>query len=171
VSPPDWPALRTVIDTGRARQVAAALEDLDEPQRRGLAVAVRAAARPLANDVGMDWQRRRHRIAALRVAGAGCLSGADTVARWLTRQDLRTWDEQHTTTEILRVLQARQVPWLPELTRRLAARLPSDRWDDPQWRLVAALAASTELGELELPTSDGFVLGWARCGRSGKSLA
>ena len=71
----------------------------------------------------MDWQFRRHRILALRVAGAGCLSGADTVARWLFRQDLRTWDEQDTTTEVLRVLRARQVPWLQELTRRLAARL------------------------------------------------
>jgi hypothetical protein len=160
VSPPGWPALRTAIDTGQARLVAAALEDLDEGQRRVLAAEVRAYARPLARDFEMDWQFRRHRILALRVAGAGCLPGPDTVARWLFRQDLRTWDEQDTTTEVLRVLRARQVPWLPELTRRLAARLRTDEWDHQRWRLIAELATSTELRDLEVPTSDGFVLGW-----------
>jgi hypothetical protein len=171
VSPTDWPALRALIDTGQARLVAAAVELLDEGQRRALSAAVRAYARPLANDFAMDWHLRRGRIAALRVAGAGCLSGADAVARWLTRQDLRTGDEWRSTTETLRVLRARQVPWLPELTRRLAARLPSDRWDDPQWRLVAELVTATGLHGIELPTSDGFVLGWARSQRPDGRLA
>jgi hypothetical protein len=171
VSPPDWPALRALIDTGQARLVAAAVEHLDERQRRGLAAAVRAYARPLANDFEVDWQLRRRRIAALRVAGVGCLSGADTVARWLTRHDLRTWDEQRSTTEVLRVLQARQVPWLPELTRRLAARLGTNEWDDHRWRLVAELVTSTGLQGIELPTSDGFVLGWARSRRPDGRLA
>jgi hypothetical protein len=171
VSQLDWPALRALIDTGQARLVAAAVEHLDERQRRALAAQVRAYARPLANDLKMDWWLRRGRIAALRVAGAGCLSGADAVARWLTRQDLRTGDEWRATTEMLLVLRARQVPWLPELTRRLASRLPSDRWTDPQWRLVADLATSTGLGDLELPTSDGFVLGWAQSQRPEGRLA
>ena len=175
MSPPGWPALRTAIDTGQARLVAAALEDLDEGQRRALAAEVRAYARPLARDFEMDRQFRRHRILALRVAGAGCLPGPDTVARWLFRQDLRTWDEQDTTTEVLRVLRARQVPWLPELTRRLAARLRTDEWDHQRWRLIAELATSTELRDLEVPTSDGFVLGWARAqptdGRLADTLA
>ena len=169
----DWPALRAVIDSGQARLVAAAVEPLEERQRRALAAAVRAYARPLANDVPMGggWHLRRGRIAALRVAGVGCLSGADAVARWLTRQDLRTGDVGRSTTEVLRVLRARQVPWLPELTRRLAARLPSDRWDDDRWRLVAELATATGLQEIELPTSDGFVLGWARSQRPDGRLA
>ena len=172
MSPPDWPALRAVIDTGQARLAAAAVEPLDEGQRRTLAAAVRAYARPLANDVAKGgWHLRRGRIAALRVAGAGCLSGADAVARWLTRQDLQTGEEWRSTTEVLRVLRARQVPWLPELTRRLAARLPSDRWDEPQWRLVAELVKGTGLQEVELPTSDGFVLGWARSQRPDGRLA
>ena len=55
MSAPDWPALRALIDSGQARLVAAAVEHLDERQRRGLAAAVRAYARPLANDVGLDW--------------------------------------------------------------------------------------------------------------------
>lgn len=171
MSPPDWPALRALIDSGQARLVAAAVEPLDEGQRRALAVAVRAYARPLANDFAVDWYLRRGRIAALRVAGAGCLSGADAVARWLTRQDLQTGDEARSMTEVLRVLGARQVSWLPELTRRLAARLPSDRWDDPQWRLVAELVKGTGFQEVELPTSNGFVLGWARSQRSDGRLA
>jgi hypothetical protein len=105
------------------------------------------------------------------VAGVGCLSGADAVARWLTRRDLRTWEQQDTTTEVLRVLRARQVPWLAELTRRLAARLRPDEWDDQRWRLVAELATSLELRDLEVPTSDGFVLGWARSQRPDGRLA
>ncbi len=167
----DWPALRAVIDSGQARLVAAAVEHLDDRQRRGLAAAVRGYARPLANDVEVDWQLRRCRIAALRVAGVGCLSGADTVARWLTRQDLRTWIEDRSTVEVLRVLRARQVPWLPELTRRLAARLGTNDWDDHRWRLVAELVTSTGLQGIELPTTDGFVLGWARSQRPDGRLA
>jgi Family of unknown function (DUF6493) len=165
VSTLDWPALRGLIDSGQARLVAAAVEHLDDGQRRGLAEAVRAYAQPLANDVEVDWQLRRYRIAALRVAGAGCLSGAGTVARWLTRQDLRTWIEDRSTVEVLRVLRARQVPWLPELTQRLAARLGTSEWDDDRWRLVAELVTSTGLRRIELPTTDGFVLGWARSRR------
>ena len=171
VSAPDWPALRALIDSGQARLVAAAVEHLDERQRRGLAAAVQAYARPLANDTEVDWQLRRCRIAALRVAGVGCLSGADTVARWLTRQDLQTWDEDRSTIEVLRVLRARQVPWLPELTRRLAARLGTNEWDDQRWRLVAELGTSTGLQGIELPTTDGFVLGWARSRRPEGRLA
>jgi hypothetical protein len=163
--------LRAVIDTGQARLAAAAVEGLDERQRRALAPAVRAYARPLANDIGQDWHLRRGRVAALRVAGVGCLSGADAVARWLTRRDLRTWEQQDTTTEVLRVLRARQVPWLAELTRRLAARLRPDEWDGQRWRLVAELATSLELRDLEVPTSDGFVLGWARSRRPDGRLA
>jgi Family of unknown function (DUF6493) len=162
VSPPGWPALRAAIDTGQAGVVAAAVERLDEGQRRALAAEVRAYAGPLVGDFGMDWHRRRRRIAALRVAGAGCLSGADTVARWLSRQDLLTLEARQTTTEVLRVLRARQAPWLPELTSRLTARLGADVWDQHLWRLAAELAASSEAGDLELPTSGGFVLGWAR---------
>jgi Family of unknown function (DUF6493) len=171
VSPLDWPALRALIDTGQARLVAAAVEGLDERQRRALAPEVRAYARPLATDFRGDWRLRRDRIAALRLAGAGCLSGADAVARWLTRRDLRTWEEQDVTTEVLRVLRARQVPWLAELTRRLASRLPSDRWDAPQWWLVAELVTSARLEGIELPTNDGFVLGWARSRRPDGRLA
>ena len=112
--PPDWPALRAVIDSGQARLVAAAVEPLDEGQRRALAAAVRAYARPLANDVAMGgWHLRRGRIAALQVAGAGCLSGADAVARWLTRQDLQTGDEGRSTTEVLRVLRPGRCPGCP----------------------------------------------------------
>jgi Family of unknown function (DUF6493) len=171
VSSLDWPALRALIDAGQPRLVAAALERLDERQRRGLAPAVRAYARPLVNDLDGDWRLRWRRLIALRIAGAGCLCGADALARWLTRLDLRVWDGQRSTPEILRVLQARQVPWLPELTRRLAARLPREGWDGPQWRLVADLAICTGLQGIEPLASDGFVLGWAQAQRTDGRLA
>jgi Family of unknown function (DUF6493) len=171
VSPLDWPALRALIDSGQVRLVAAAVEGLDERQRRALAPELRAYVRPLASDFRGDWRLRRGRMAALRLAGAGCLSGADAVARWLTRRDLRTWEEQDSATEVLRVLRARQVPWLAELSRRLASRLPGDRWDASQWWLVAELVTSAKLEGIELPTSDGFVLGWAWSQRPDGRLA
>src|SRR4029453_16249885 len=119
--------------------------------------------------VEVGWRRRGRRAAALRVAGAGCLSGADTVARWLPRQDPWAWREDLTVAELVRVLRAREVPWLDALAHRLAARLRADRWDDLLWRLVAELL--TGLDQVELPASDGFVLGWMRTPRPDGRLA
>ena len=125
VSTLDWPALRALIDSragppGRGRRGAPGRAAAPRPCRRG--PGLRPAARQrLRGGLAAGAARR---IAALRVAGVGCLSGADTVARWLTRQDLRTWDEaaQHAPRSCGCCGPA-QVPWLPELTRRLAARL------------------------------------------------
>ena len=56
------------------------------------------------------------------------------------------------------------VPWLPELTRRLAARLPSDRWDDDRWRLVAELVTATGCRGSSFRPATGSC--WAGRGRS-----
>ena len=165
----DWPRLRALINAGAVGQVIAAMDGLDDRQRRVLAAPVRAYARTLPSAVEVGWRRRGRRAAALRVAGAGCLSGPDTVARWLTRQDLWTWREDLTVAELVRVLRAREVPWLVALAHRLAARLRADRWDDLLWRLVAELLVG--LDQVELPASDGFVLGWMRTPRPGGRLA
>jgi Family of unknown function (DUF6493) len=167
----DWPGLRTLIDAGAVGEVVAAMDGLDDRQRRALADPVRGYARTLTNDLVADWRWRRHRIAALRVAGTGCLFGADTVARWLTRQDLWTWNDDQTAARLFRVLQARDPPWRGELTRRLAARLRTDRWDHQLWQLVAELATSNGIEEVELPVTDGFVLGWMRAPRPDRRLA
>ena len=167
----DWPGLRALIDAGAVDDVVAAMDGLDDRQRRVLAVPVRGYARTLSNDLEVGWRWRHRRIAALRVAGTGCLFGADTVARWLTRQGLWTWDDDLTSARLLRVLQARDLPWLGELTRRLAARLRTDQWDHQLWQLVAALVTSNGMEGVELPVTDGFVLGWMRAPRPGRRLA
>jgi Family of unknown function (DUF6493) len=167
----DWPALRALIDAGAVRDVVAAMDGLDDRQRRALAAPVRGYARTLTNDVTVGWRRRHRRIAALRVAGTGCLSGADTLARWLTRQDLWIWNDDQTAAHLLRVLTTRELPWRGELTRRLAARLRSDRWDQQLWQLVAELVTSNGIDGVELPTSDGFVLGWMWAPRPDGRLA
>jgi Family of unknown function (DUF6493) len=159
-----WPALRALIDAGDVGGVVRAVGGLEDRQRRALAGPLRAYPRALWRDPSTPWGFRGRTIAALRVAGAGCLSGADTLARWLSRQDLRTWDRAQTTGELLRVLTARQPPWLGELARRLAGRLPTDGWQDDLWRLAASLVTSTGIAP---PTTDGFVLGWMRTQQRG----
>jgi hypothetical protein len=154
----DWPALRALIDAGEVRAVVAAVDGLEDRQRRALAAPVKAYPRERWSDAPGPWVVRRASTAALRVAGAGCLSGADTVARWLTRPDVQVWDRDGSAADaVLEVLRARGVPWLPDLARRLAARLRSDRWEGDLWWLVAKLVTSTGI---EPPTTDGFVLCW-----------
>jgi Family of unknown function (DUF6493) len=159
-----WPALRALIDAGDVGAVVRAVDGLQDRQRRALAGPLRAYPRALWRDPSTPWGFRGRTIAALRVAGAGCLSGADTLARWLSRQDLRTWDRAQTTGELLRVLTARQLPWLGELAHRLAGRLPTDGWQDDLWRLTASLVTSSGIAP---PTTDGFVLGWMRTHQRG----
>jgi Family of unknown function (DUF6493) len=167
----DWPDLRALIDAGAVGRVLAAMDGLDDRQRRALAAPVRAYARTLPAALEVGWRQRARRAAALRVAGAGCLSGAETVARWLTRQDLWTFRDDLTMTELVRLLQARDVPWLAELARRLSDRLRTDRWDDQLWQLVAGLVTAAGMEADELPAGDGFVLGWMRTPRPEGRLA
>lgn len=164
----DWPALRGLIDAGEVGTVARLVSRLEDRQRRILATPVKAYARALWSDPEGPWGGRSRSAAALRVAGVGCLSGADTVARWLTRQDLRTWDARQSAVVLLGVLRAREVPWLPELAHRLAARLRSGWWEEDLWWLVAELVKSTGI---EPPTADGFVLGWMQVPRRHGPLA
>ena len=63
------------------------------------------------------------------------------------------------------------MPWLGELTRRLAARLRTDRWDHQLWQLVAELVTRNGIEGVELPVTDGFVLGWMRAPRPDRRLA
>jgi hypothetical protein len=162
VSGLDWPALRALIDAGHPPAVVAAVEGLADRQRRALATPLKSYPQVLRSDPRGWWGGRGGRTVALRIAGAGCLSGPDTVARWLTRQDLRGWDSHRGTAHLLQVLQARDLPWLPELTRRLAGRLRTDRWEDDIWRLTASLVT---ISGIEPPTTDGFVVGWTRTPR------
>jgi hypothetical protein len=159
----DWPTLRALIEGEHVAGVVAAVNGLDDRQRRALAGPVGAYARERSPDPSASWEARQRGTAALRVAGAGCLSGADAVARWLTRADLRSWGPGAGADDaVLEVLRARGVPWLPELARRLAGRQRADRWDGGMWRLVAALVAATGI---EPPATDWFVLGWTwACG-------
>jgi hypothetical protein len=170
----DWPTLRALIDGEHVAGVVAAVNGLDDRQRRALAGPVRAYARERSPDPSVPWEARQRGTAALRVAGAGCLSGADAVAHWLTRADLQSWGPGARADDaVLEVLRARRVPWLPELARRLVVRQRDDRWDGGMWRLVAALVTATGI---EPPATDGFVRGWMwasggwQGGRAGRRL-
>ncbi|HEX8858939.1 MAG TPA: DUF6493 family protein, partial [Actinomycetes bacterium] len=165
-------ARQQLADAVRASMppIVAFVRGLDDPQRRALAGPVRAHARELLGRRAFsDWSAisfevRRARGYALRVAGAGCFTGAEATAAWLARRDLQDWsfqlgpDEQ--TAAILEVLRDRDPGWLADVARRLAGRLrPADRQETNRvlWTTTAALVRHTGI---DPPTTDGFVSGW-----------
>jgi len=156
----EWTALQKLIDRCDEAAVAAAVRDLDPGQRRELAEPLRGYERELRADIGA-WLSRQP---ALAVAGAAVLPGTSALAPWLARNRLSRYLSQprhHVTVTgmVVDVLRARQVPWLGDLARRLAERLPSGRIDADLWELTSELVTLTGI---DPPTTDGFVIGWAQ---------
>jgi hypothetical protein len=150
--------------------IVAFVRKLDDPQRRALASPVRAYARellgrrPFENWSAVPFEVRRARAYALRVAGAGCFTGAEATAAWLARRDLQGWsfqlDPEEQTAAVLEVLRDRDPRWLAELARRLAGRMRAgDR--QASGMLWATTAALVRHAGIDPPTTDGFVYAWA----------
>jgi hypothetical protein len=149
-------------------EVVEFVRGLRDTERRELAGPVRAAARELvgrdafSNGSAIPPEVRRARAYLLRVAGAGCFTGADATAAWLARGDLQGWsfqlDPDRQTAAILEVLRDRDPNWLADVARRLAGRLrPGDRIDRTLWATTSALVRHTGI---DPPTTEGFVHGW-----------
>ena len=154
-----WPELRLLIERRDTLGVAAALFGLGNGQRKELEKPLRDYERQLRADLEpSSWARQP----ALAVAGAGILPNATAIAPWLARNRLaeHMWrqDRRSATITIVRdVLVARNVPWLGDLARRLADRLPAGWWEPDLWTLVSELV---ELTGIDPPDSDAFVVGW-----------
>jgi hypothetical protein len=167
----DWARLRALIDDGDVPGIVRATKGLTEQQRRELSQPVsehakslrRAFTNPLWSGDTMRLQQRR---AAVTVACAACLTSAARLAGEITWTSLFRFDEKlpDPAAAVLEALRARDVPWLPDLARRLAERLPvggGERlWRSKDvMRLTEGLVAMTGI---DPPLADGYVHGWVR---------
>ncbi len=161
-----------LADAARASTLAvvAFVRELRDTERRALASPIRAYARELlgrrafSDGSATPFEVRRARAYALRVAGAGCFTGADATAAWLARRDLQGWGFQFgpdgQTAAVLEVLRDRDPRWLADVARRLAGRLRSGDRQETGRILWATTAALVRHAGIDPPTTDGFVSGW-----------
>ncbi|MEU9506095.1 hypothetical protein AB0D32_07410 [Micromonospora sp. NPDC048170] len=134
---------------GNVAIAVATVDALDEQRRRQLGTELVAHVRRRRDNW---WQGTQ--ATALAVAAVGCLPTAAKVAELLGRRSvfLRCADP----VPVIGVARRRGVTWLPELARRLAARL--DRTDPAEgWSFVADLLTAENVPP---PTDDLFVEGW-----------
>ncbi|MGW5423292.1 DUF7824 domain-containing protein [Streptomyces sp. NPDC003943] len=147
--------LLAAVRAGRHAEVPGLLAELDAAARK----AVLPELKELRKEVrGWGWDRWNAQVEAqraLRVAGAGCHTGAAAAAAWIGARDLTGWGE-HTIDGVLAVLADREPAWLADLAQRLAER-PAVAED--QYRLVHALVVRSGC---PVPTNEGYLLGWTR---------
>jgi hypothetical protein len=157
----DWPTLRALIDTADTGAVAAAVAGLDDTARRRLGKPLQAYAKQWHTDLDAVWSGPANpdallaRAAAVRVAGAGCLSGVDAIARWLA--DFRLWRDNAGGGDVIDVLRSRPEPCLTDVALRMAGRLRRNDWS-PESRFVVDLVAAAGVAP---PETEVFVSAWA----------
>lgn len=153
--------LTELIKLGHAEALADALIALDEPARRALGARLPEASALGWADLGaVDWQVRwrlsQRRDAALRVAGAGCLTPAAKVVSWL--REFGAGDDPALIGAVVRVLRAPGRPSIAAVARGLATRLRVNQVDQ-QWALVRRLL---DVAGEPVPPTEATVRGWLR---------
>ncbi|MEU7034392.1 DUF6493 family protein [Streptomyces sp. NPDC046237] len=145
--------LLTAVRAGRVQDVPGLLKELGPGDRKTALAELKA----LRTEVrGWSWSRWNEQVAiqkALRVAGAGCHTGAAAAAAWIGGRDLNNW-ARGTSHFVLDVLADRDPAWLGDVAQRLAER-PAVA--EGEYRLVRELVTRSGCA---VPTTDGYVLGW-----------
>ncbi|MEV4286817.1 DUF6493 family protein [Nonomuraea bangladeshensis] len=162
-----WQEALDRIEAGDNRDLATFLDGLSDLGRRAIAIQLPGH---MTEELRGGFSARvdiEGLATGFRLAGAACLTGAEQVAAWLDRRELRRpRDPELDAALLLPLLRRRPLEWRRDLAVRLAARLrPATgrrRWQRaegvPGWDLVAALVTDTGL---EPPDGDAFVVGWA----------
>jgi hypothetical protein len=157
----EWDRLEELLRAQKYAELIEAVRDLGAPDRKALVGPLKEFERRVRDFNERLWHLR----SGLSVIGAGVLPGASALAPWLVRNGFWIGTGPYQRAEVrdmvggvLDVLKARQVPWLPDLAQRLAARLPTRQFDDSLFRLVADLV---ELTGIDPPPTDGLVFGMA----------
>ncbi|MFS8099745.1 DUF6493 family protein [Lentzea alba] len=142
--------IRALIEADLHGALARALEPLSPQERKGLAkelVAYEKQHRAGDN----SWHHRE----ALAIAGAGLLPNASTLAPWLIRYQIwyhRTSPEDGIAL-VIGLLRHRDLPWLPDLVTRLAAKMPTrETRRQDLLRVIVAFCGDNP------PDTDGFLL-------------
>ncbi|MEU6790336.1 DUF6493 family protein [Nonomuraea wenchangensis] len=162
-----WQEALDRIEAGDDRDLAAFLDGLSDLGRRAIAVQLHGHMTEELRGGFLARVDIEGLATGFRLAGAACFTGAEQVAAWLDRRELRRpRDPELDAALLLPLLRRRPLEWRRDLAARLAARLRPEagrrRWQRaegvPGWDLVAALVADTGL---EPPDGDAFVVGWA----------
>ncbi|MFI7618296.1 DUF6493 family protein [Nonomuraea terrae] len=152
------------IETGSVASLVAFLDGLGDDDKRAIARHLPAHLSERGR-AGWEAEQRVRELASLyRLAGAACLSGAEQVASWLNRRELRRVEPEADAARMMSVLANRSLEWRRDLAVRLVRRLRPAT--GPTWRRMEALgnwdlaaALVVETGA-EPPENDAFVSGW-----------
>ncbi|GHH33856.1 DUF6493 family protein [Lentzea cavernae] len=143
--------IRALIESDQLLALGEVLKSLTPDERKTCAkelVAYEKAHRKGDN----RWEHGE----PLAIAGAGLLPSASTLAPWLLRYQIllhyRTEQDPAVIT-LLDVLRYRDLPWMPELIAKLAAKMPSrERWRQDLTKIIVEFCGD------EPPDTDGFLL-------------
>ncbi|MEU8759352.1 DUF6493 family protein [Streptomyces sp. NPDC048659] len=147
--------LRRLLDAvrqGRPKDVPGLLAPLDAAARKAAVAELKLIRKEVR---GWDWGRWREQQrvrSALRLAGAGCITGAAAAAEWIGGREFLGWGDE--SRPVLGVLAGRDHAWLTEVARRLAER-PTVAEDE--YVLVHGLV---QLTGCPAPATDAYVRGW-----------
>ncbi|MEU8617645.1 DUF6493 family protein [Streptomyces sp. NPDC048623] len=147
--------LLTAVRAGRHGAVPALLEPLDAAARKALLPRLKELRTEVRGWSWDRWNEQREARRALRVAGAGCHTGAAAAATWIGSRDLTSWG-QHTVDGVLDVLADRDPAWLADVAGRLAER---PGFADDEYRLVHTLVVRSGC---PVPTTESYLRGWTR---------
>ncbi|KKZ69109.1 hypothetical protein VO63_35980 [Streptomyces showdoensis] len=140
------------VRQGRGGDVPGLLTALDAAGRKAAVPELKRLRKEVR---GWDWGRWRaqQRVrGALRIAGAGCITGAAAAADWIGGRDFQESGDGGRA--VLGVLSGRDRAWLTEVTRRLAER-PTVA--EEEYALVHGLVLLTGC---PAPATDAYVRGW-----------
>ncbi|MBB5782272.1 DUF7825 domain-containing protein [Nonomuraea jabiensis] len=159
-----WQEVLDRIEEGDEEDLATFLDGLSDLGRRAVAGQLpHHLAEELRGGVQARWEIEGL-APGFRMAGAACFTGAQQVAAWLNRRELRrVRDPERDAERLMFLLRRRPVEWRRDLAVRLAKRLrppTGRRWRRagvPGWDLAAALVSETGI---EPPDDDAFVVGW-----------
>ncbi|MBL7258103.1 DUF6493 family protein [Paractinoplanes lichenicola] len=147
-----WESLREEADP---EVVAALLVAATEPERLALARDLEAHVKTMRPEEW--WVDRGGPSGPLALVALGTMPSAARAAALFNRRGLRDRWGRIPVPHALRVIRARELPWLGDLADRLAARLrPVDAYEGG-WSFVAALFAESGTAP---PVTEGIAGGW-----------
>ncbi|MFI8520180.1 DUF6493 family protein [Streptomyces sp. NPDC085481] len=151
-------AVRELLDAvrdGRQHVVPGMLGRLDAAARKAALPGLKELRKEVRGWGWERWTAQAEAQRALRVAGAGCHTGAAAAAAWIGSRDLAGWG-QNSVDDVLEVLADREDSWLADVAQRLAER-PAVAED--QYRLVHTLVVRSGC---PVPTTEAYARGWTR---------
>ncbi|MBL7258105.1 DUF7824 domain-containing protein [Paractinoplanes lichenicola] len=150
-----WDALRYKPWRGGLEGLTTLLVEAGEPERLAFGKEFEARFKALKGDEW--WRVQPGTFGAYGLAALGTMPSAARTAAILGRRTMRDQWRHIPVPLALRVVRARELPWLGDLAGRLAAKLnPSDAYNE-SWPLLSALLLESETAP---PVSEAVVRSW-----------